>query len=173
MSHHEVYVGVGANLEPERNIRQALELLAAQVDIISISTFYRSDPVGRPEQPPFLNGVLGIRTPLSAPDLKSRVLRPIEERLGRVRTEDKYAARPIDLDILLFDSAIILGQGIQIPDPDIRKRVFIAAPLLELAPDLVLPDTGEPLAAVPCLLEKDRLEPLDSFTQELRARFCP
>lgn len=173
MSRHEVYVGVGANLDPERNIRQALELLAAQVDIVSMSTVYRSDPVGRPEQPSFLNGVLRIRTPWSASDLKTRVLRPIEERLGRVRTEDKYAARPIDLDILLFNSAIILRQGLQIPDPDIRKRVFIAVPLLELAPDLVLPDTGERLAAVPCLLEKDRLEPFDSFTRELKARFCP
>lgn len=173
MSLHEVYIGVGANLDPARNIPLALELLESQVDVVAISTFYRTDPLDRPEQPPFFNGVCQIRTALRAPDLKACVLRPIEACLGRIRTDDKFAARPIDLDILLFNSAIILGQGLQIPDPDVRKRAFIAVPLLELAPDLVLPDTGEPLAALPCLSERDGLEPLVSFTQELRARFCP
>jgi len=122
------------------------------------------------QQPLFLNGVVKVRTGLDALTLKLDVLRGIESVLGRVRTADAHAARTIDLDILLYDSAIIEEPKLRIPDPDIRERPFLAIPLLELAPDLVLPDTGERLAALPCARRRAELIPADDFSGALRER---
>ena len=170
MSDHLVYVGVGSNVEPEQNIPKALERLAAHVSIEAVSCFYRTEPQGRAGQPPFLNGVVRVRTNLDARVLKFEVLRRIESDLGRMRTEDKCADRPIDLDILLFDAAIIDEAGLRVPDPDIRARPFVAASLYELDPGLVLPDSGESLAGLRCLNERESLVPLEEFTESLRER---
>jgi len=165
-----VFVGVGSNIEPEANVPRALERLAQQVRLRAVSTFYRVEPLGRPEQPRYLNGVIRLGTDRDAHALKRAVLGATETELGRVRTEDAYAARTIDLDILLFDDAIIRDAELRIPDPDIRRRVFVAAPLLELAPDLVLPDTGEPVATADCLKDRAALVPVQDFTDALRER---
>ena len=170
MPEHLVFVGIGSNIDPEENIACALERLSRQTAIEAVSTFYRTVPVGRPEQPPFLNGAARLRTTLDAGTLKSEVLRGIESALGRVRTADACAPRTIDLDILLFDSAIIEEPGLRVPDPGIRERPFVAVPLLELAPDLVLPDTGEKLSGLSCARRREGLIPADAFTESLRER---
>ena len=170
MPEHLVFVGIGSNIDPEENIACALERLSRQTAIEAVSTFYRTAPVGRPEQPPFLNGAARLRTTLDAATLKSEVLCGIESALGRVRTADACAPRTIDLDILLFDSAIIEEPGLRVPDPGIRERPFVAVPLLELVPDLVLPDTGEKLAGLSCARRREGLIPADAFTESLRER---
>ena len=165
-----VFVGIGSNIEPERNVLAALELLAAKTDVTAVSMFYRSAALLRPELPAFLNGVAELRTGLDAHALKFDVLRGIETALGRVRGGDSYGSRTIDLDILLYGSAIIDAPGLRVPDPDIRERAFIAVPLLELAPDLVLPGTGERLSELPCAAPRESLIAADAFTLSVRER---
>ena len=177
MAEHQVYIGVGSNIEPEANILNALQLLAQRAQVHAISTFYGSAPLGRPEQPSFVNGVIEVGTGIEARPLKFDVLRPIETALGRVRTEDPYAARTIDLDILLFDDAVIHEPSapdgaLRIPDPEIAARPFWAIALLELAPDLILPGTAMPLAQAPALQGGADLHPLRNFTTMLRERFA-
>ena len=166
----DVYIAVGSNIEPERNIAEALDRLKRYVHIKAISTFYRTAPIGQPEQSAFLNGVWQIDTVRTALALKFGVLRQIESKLGRVRTEDKYAARTIDLDIAVYGDAVINEPDLHIPDPDIRQRPFIAVPLLELAPSLVLPDTGERLSSLAISKASANLETACGFTDSLRAR---
>lgn len=164
------YISVGSNIEPEKNIPEALEKLKKYVRVNAISTFYRTIPVGRPEQSAFINGVWQINAEQTARELKFHVLRQIEAELGRVRTEDKYAARTIDLDIALYGDMVIDDPDLRIPDPDIRRRPFIAVPLLELAPRLVLPDTEESLSSLDIVKATGVLEPVYDFTESLRER---
>jgi len=162
------YIGVGSNIRPEKNIRRALRLLATQVTINAISTFYRTEPVDRPGQPFFCNGVVRIATDIPPAGLKERVLREIESRLDRRRTGDKSAPRTIDLDILLYGDQVIAGNGLSIPDPSIARRPFLAFPLRELAPDLVLPDSGQPLNEVVGAMTAGGMEPLVDFTLAIK-----
>jgi 2-amino-4-hydroxy-6-hydroxymethyldihydropteridine diphosphokinase len=166
----EAYISVGSNIDPEKNIPEALEKLKKYVRVKAISTFYRTIPIGRPEQPAFLNGVWQIDAEQTARELKFHVLRQIESELGRVRTEDKYAARTIDLDIVLYGDMVINEPDLHIPDPDIRQRPFIAVPLLDLAPRLVLPDTGELLSSLDIVRVTRDLEPVYDFIEILRER---
>ena len=100
------FIGVGSNIDPQSNIREALIRLAERVEIRALSTFYQSRPVGPPGQPPFVNGVVAADTDLPPLAVKRDVLRRIEEGLGRVRTTDKYAPRVIDLDLLIYDDMV-------------------------------------------------------------------
>jgi len=140
------------------------------VAVESTSTFYRTMPIGRPEQPFFLNGVWLIKTDKAPEELKFGVLRSIEEELGRIRTQDKYAARTIDLDVLLYGNEVINEPELVIPDPDIRTRSFIAIPLLELNTSLILPDTGEPISSLDIVKSDNELKALYVFTESLRER---
>lgn len=164
----DVFVAVGSNIDPERHILEALGRVKQYGRVTGVSTFYRTEPVGRPEQQSFLNGVWRIETSTSARVLKFDCLRVIEADLGRVRTADKWASRTIDLDIILYGDAVIDEPGLRIPDPEIRVRSFIAIPLLELAPDLVLPDTKECLASVVDHNSSLALRAMRGFTRRLR-----
>ncbi|NLE58671.1 MAG: 2-amino-4-hydroxy-6-hydroxymethyldihydropteridine diphosphokinase [Planctomycetes bacterium] len=167
-AHVDAFIAVGSNIEPERNVARALQFLQQQVRVAASSTFYWTTPVGRLDQPRFLNGVWRVETCLSPSSLKFDVLRDIESKLGRVRTMDKYAPRTIDLDVLLHGRVVLSDPDLQIPDPDIRERPFIVVPLLELAPDLTMPDTGEPIAALVDNRTWARLEPAEAVTERLR-----
>ena len=161
----EVFIGVGSDIAPEENVPAALVRLKRFVKIKAVSTFYRTPPLGRPQDPPFYNGVVLGETGLSPRELKYSVLRPIEEALGRVRTHDRYGARPVDLDILLYGREVVREPDLCIPDPDLKARAFLARAVLELAPDLILPDTGELLAEV---APQSEPEPLEEFTERLK-----
>ncbi len=134
-----VFIGVGANINPEDNILKAVQLLGQQVKLLDSSFFYRSKAAGRTDQPDFINGVLKIATDIPPVRLRFDVLRKIETQLGRVRTDDKNAPRPIDLDILLYGELVKLEEQIRIPDPQLQAYAFVYIPLLELEPGLVLP----------------------------------
>ncbi|MGQ9648805.1 MAG: 2-amino-4-hydroxy-6-hydroxymethyldihydropteridine diphosphokinase [Phycisphaerae bacterium] len=163
----DAFIAVGSNIGPEQNVANALTLLQQQARVLASSTFYWTPPLSRPDQPRFLNGVWRIRTDLSPGSLKFDVLRGIESKLGRARTADKYAPRPIDLDIVLYGRLVLSEPDLQIPDPDIRRRPFIAVPLLELAPDLTMPDTGEPIASLVDQQTAMHLEAAQDVTQRL------
>lgn len=162
-----VYIGVGSNIDPEVNIRKALDLLREHVQIVGVSTFYRTMPIDRPEQESFINGVIEIDSYIQPVELK-HLLRKIETKTGRIRTSDRYSPRTIDLDILVYDDLVISSPELTIPDPDIRNRAFTAIPLCELAPDLIIPGWGEPICVIAKRLEADTMEPLISFTELLR-----
>lgn len=137
-----IAVAIGSNVEPEKNIADALGRLADRVEIVGLSNFYRTEPVGPPGQPPFVNGACAIRTALGPLDLKRTVLRQVEDAGGRIRTADRYAPRTIDLDLLVYGPTVLNEADLELPDPEILDRPFLWLPLLELDPGLILPGTG-------------------------------
>ena len=132
-----VYVSVGSNIEPERHVEAALGLLLRQVCVTAVSTFYCTEPIGRPEQSPYLNGVFELRTDLPASDITPQIQFTVETQLGRVRTEDKYASRTLDLDLILYNDLETGQHRLRLPHPDL-ERAFVAGPIHELLsrPDL-------------------------------------
>lgn len=164
------YIAVGSNIDPARNIATALEHLQQHMDVVDVSTFYQTKPIGRPDQPDYRNGIFVLR---NAPDpliLRDTVLRPIEVKLGRIRSTDSYAARTIDLDIILHGDTVLKNDTMIIPDPDISQRSFIALPLAELAPDLVLPGTDTALNSICARWQLKDLVPDNALTRTLKAR---
>lgn len=162
------FIGIGSNIDPETNVFCAVRLLRRETGIARVSMFYRTLPEGRPEQPPFYNGVVEIETDIPPEKLKHSVLRKIEAELGRVRRHDKYAPRTIDLDVLIYDDLVLDTDGLRLPDPQIRERAFLAVPLCELSPELVVPGSGERVCKIAESLNGDGMTALPDFTQRLR-----
>lgn len=145
---NRVFVALGANINGEHNLREAVRLLALCCRLVAVSPVYETAPVGNTEGPNFLNAAALVETDLTAAELKVRVLQVIERELGRVRTADKNAPRTIDLDIALFgDRVLDLGPR-HVPDPDILCYPHIAVPLAELAPTLPHPEDGRTLQEI-------------------------
>lgn len=155
---YPVLLTLGANIDPARNLRRAVAMLRQNhhLVVIAASPVYASAPVNAAgdiatDQDAFLNAALHITTDYYTPyTLKYVVLRFIEHCLGRVRTADKFAPRPIDLDIALYGDRVLALPDAQItlPDPDILTRAHVALPLADLAPEWVHPVTGQTLAAI-------------------------
>ena len=143
---YPVYLLLGSNIQPEANLEAAIRLLRGQVELHSLSPVWETPAVGS-NGPNFLNLVAEIQTPMEIEALKLQVLRPIETRLGRVRTPDKNAPRTIDLDIIIYDKIIM--------DPNIWRQAHIACPLASLLPDLVEPQTGIPLSRIAARLQQN------------------
>jgi len=142
-----VLVSLGSNINPEHNLKAAVQRLASRFRLRAVSPVYETTPVGKTDQPDFMNAAALVETDLDAAELK-QALQAIEQELGRVRTEDKNAPRTIDLDISLFnDQALEVGSR-RIPDPDILRHPHIARPLADLAPQLRHPETGQTLQAI-------------------------
>lgn len=167
-----VYIGIGSNIDPERNILEAVRQLQCSLHLTSVSTFYLTEPECYPDQPKFINGVVSAETDLSPEDLKFNVLRCIEHRLGRQCGDNKYAPRTIDLDILLYGQLIVQSDNLVIPDPDISNRPFYAIPLCELEPDLVLPGSGIPVCDLAKRFTEHNMTPLPVLTKVLRAELA-
>ncbi len=166
------FVSVGANIEPERNIRAALTALQEQTRVVGSSTFYRTEPIGRRDQPRYINGVWRIETEIPATRIKPVLLRPIEDGLGRVRTGDKCSPRTIDLDLILYDDLVMKDEDLTLPHPDIA-RPFVYFPLVELLAEMRRVQPGGLVSRIERLLPAATPtelpgEPLDGFTEELR-----
>lgn len=125
MKTNRAVVGLGSNIDPEENIRKAIEIIRGEVSLIKASSFVETEPVGLKEQRSFINGALLIETSLGASELKMR-LRGIEAGLGRVRTADKNGPRTIDLDILVWNGGVV--------DDDVYEREFLRSSIRELIP---------------------------------------
>lgn len=146
-----VFISLGSNIEPRvEHLQHARLELGTQVQITRLSSIYETEPWGFSEQACFLNQVIECRVSLSAMELL-RLLKRIECNVGRKPTF-RFGPREIDLDILLYGNQIIDAEDLTIPHPRIIERAFILVPLIELASDLQLPETGlsvkEALAAV-------------------------
>ena len=138
-------IALGSNIEPEANLRRAVEMLACHLPIRGVSRVYASDAVGAPQTPPFLNAAVLVETDLSPTSLRNEVLRPIEAELGRVRGADRNAPRPIDLDLVLYGELVLDDPeaGLVLPDPAIARHAHMALPLADLAPEARHPLSGE------------------------------
>lgn len=142
------FIGLGSNLErPREQLERALRALAELPDcrLGQVSPFYGNPAVGPGKQPDYVNAVAELFTELAPADLLAR-LQHIENIQGRVRTE-RWGARTLDLDLLLYGAEIIDTPTLQVPHPRMRDRNFVLYPLRDLAPDLHFPD-GTPLAAL-------------------------
>ena len=129
------YIGLGSNLgDREGNLRAALQALRdAGVAVLRTSRFIATLPVGKTDQPDFLNAAASLSTDLSARDLLDLLLR-IESSLGRVRAE-RWGPRTLDLDLLLYDEEVIREPDLEVPHPRMHERRFVLEPLAEIAPD--------------------------------------
>jgi len=156
---NRVYLSLGSNIDPEHNLPLAVELLKAYGRVSRVSHVYQSPPLGSVDQPDFLNAAVLLETNLSAHELRQQAIARIETRLGRVRTGNKNAPRPIDIDIVLFNREVATVGQRRIPDPEIRERPFVAIPLAEIASDYVHPETGELLLEIAARFDasKDRM----------------
>jgi 2-amino-4-hydroxy-6-hydroxymethyldihydropteridine diphosphokinase len=138
----EVYVSAGSNVEPEANLRRACRELRRRFGPIRTSAVYRNPAVGfRGDD--FLNLVLSFRSADPPEDVVAELER-LHGLAGRVRGPDAFAPRTLDLDLLLYGTAVI--PGLRVPRDDIRKYAFVLGPLAELAPQLRHPVTGESMA---------------------------
>src|SRR5688500_11861781 len=132
---HQVCLLLGSNIQPEKNIPLAVNLLQKQLTILQASSVWETKAVGS-DGANFLNAALLALTSLEAEILKEQVLHPLEAHLGRLRTRDKNAPRTIDLDILLFDQQLL--------DPGLWQYAYRAIPVSEVLPDYQS-ETGEHL----------------------------
>jgi 2-amino-4-hydroxy-6-hydroxymethyldihydropteridine diphosphokinase len=151
------YVGLGANLgDREATIRRAVALLDAShgIRVTAVSTLRETEPWGPVEQPPFLNGAVEIETELE-PRALLDVLLAVERRLGRTRDGERFGPRTIDLDLLVVEDVTRVEPGLTLPHPRLHERRFALEPLVELAPDLVVPGRGS-AAALLAGLEGER-----------------
>lgn len=150
-----VFITLGSNIQPETNLPRAVAMLRQNdhFALRAVSRVYESPAINaaggvNPDQPAFLNAAVLVENDYYPPvRLKYEVLRFIEQCLGRVRTADKFAPRPLDLDMALF-GVLVRGGLVTLPDPDILTRAHVALPLADLAPDFVHPVTGQTLGAV-------------------------
>lgn len=137
-----VYLGIGSNLGDRRkNLTQALRLISPQAEVKQVSSVYKTEPVGFKEQPFFLNAVCRVSTKLSPVKLLELV-KKIEANLGR-KPSFPNAPRPIDIDILFYESQVIKSHDLIIPHPRLTQRAFVLVPLVEIAPDIIHPENGK------------------------------
>lgn len=140
------YIALGSNLHtPLEQLKRALNALAQlpQTQLMAVSSFYRSKPLGPQDQPDYLNAVVEISTALSPLALLDELQR-IENEQGRVRLR-RWGERTLDLDILLYGDEIIQTERLTVPHYDMHNREFVIVPLAEIAPNLILPN-GQKLA---------------------------
>lgn len=138
------YIGLGSNLDcPERQIRRALEALAElpETRVLKKSSLYRSRPLGGKNQPDYINAVAQLETTLPALALLHH-LQQMESDQGRVRGEERWASRTLDLDLLLYGDGQIRERELVVPHPEIPNRNFVLCPLLEINPDIEIPGEG-------------------------------
>ena len=141
-----VYIALGSNLaNPLHQVQSALNALAElpQTTLIATSSLYRTPPLGPQDQPDYLNAVVALDTDLSAENLLDHTQK-IELEHGRVRKDERWGPRTLDLDILLFGDEIINTERLTVPHYDMKNRQFMLYPLAEIAPELYFP-TGESL----------------------------
>ena len=144
------YVGLGGNLGDRRALLDAaVEALRREpgIEVVAVSSYRETEPVGVVDQPPFLNGAVAVETTLAARELLDRLL-AVERSLGRMREgEERHGPRTIDLDLLLYGAETVDEPGLTVPHPRLAERAFALEPLVELDPALTLPD-GRSLGAL-------------------------
>lgn len=139
---HQLYLSLGTNLGDRlANLRNAIAVLPPEVNPLTRSSIYESEPWGYSDQPVFLNQVIKASTDLE-PLVLLTFLKESEIRLGRQETF-RFGPRLIDLDILFYDNLVLDSATLTIPHSRIAERAFILVPMAEIAPDLLHPVLGK------------------------------
>lgn len=139
-----VYIGLGSNLnDPVMQVKRAVSRLRTLVNsrFIKASSLYQSAPMAAMDQPDYINAIVLLETELSALELLDR-LQDIEQEQGRVRDGERWGARVLDLDILLFGEDEIDTERLVVPHYGLHERLFVLLPLMEVEPDLNIPGRG-------------------------------
>lgn len=142
-----VYIGLGSNLsDPYAQVKLAIIAIEASdgLDVSAVSSIYASKPMGPADQPDYVNAVLALHTTLSPLALLDR-LQSIENQAGRIRKDERWGPRVLDLDILLYNNQVSDSERLTLPHYGMKSREFVLIPLFEIAPELILPD-GESIA---------------------------
>ena len=138
------YIGLGSNLaEPVAQIKSARTAIASitRVQELAFSSLYHSLPMGPQDQPDYVNAVMSVATDLLPMDLL-RCLQSIENEQGRVRIGERWGARTLDLDVLIYSDQEIDLPDLTVPHKGLAGRSFVLYPLFEIAPQLVVPGMG-------------------------------
>jgi len=146
MMENIAYLSIGSNIGNRlAAFHEALQLLDGNewINVIGISSLYETEPVGYTDQDCFLNAVIKVSTSLSPEKLLQTCLN-IEVKLGRKR-EIRWGPRTLDLDILLYNQENIETESLSVPHPRMQERAFVIVPLLELDPDIKLPNVNASL----------------------------
>ncbi len=137
------YLGLGSNIGDKKlYLRKAVEQIAKlpETEVLNTSALYVTKPWGKIDQEDFLNQVIEIETSLPADNLL-KGLQEIEINMGRQRTE-RWGARNIDIDILLYGNQVIHTEELQVPHPYLKQRLFVLVPLVEINENVIFPDDG-------------------------------
>ena len=156
-----VYLGLGANLNaPREQLNNAVLALQAlpHCEFICVSHHYASKPMGPQDQPDYVNAVAALRTTL-LPEQLLDLTQKIELDHGRVRKDERWGARTLDIDILLFGDHIINTERLTVPHYGLTEREFVVYPLLEIAPHTKLPN-GTSLQTITAALALNELQQL-------------
>ena len=140
-----VYIGLGSNLEfPKNQVLSARSEIAGldNVEEKSFSGLYESEPMGPAGQPKYINAAMGVHTSLTPLELL-QALQEIESKHGRVRGPQRWTARTLDLDILLYGDLKLTSGKLTIPHPGLPERAFVLYPLHECDPGLFIPGKGK------------------------------
>jgi 2-amino-4-hydroxy-6-hydroxymethyldihydropteridine diphosphokinase len=135
-------VALGANIgNPRVQMDLAVALLREATEVIAVSSYFVTKPVGGPEQPDYLNAVCILESDLPATDLLA-VLQGIEKSLGRERTV-QWGPRTIDLDLIQYGSLLSAADELELPHPRAHERRFVLEPWFEIEPDAILLTHGK------------------------------
>ncbi len=162
------FLSLGSNVEPQDYLPRAVARLKDVGRVLAVSTAYRNPAVGPLPQPDYVNAAVLVETDLPAQILHER-LHAIEGTLGRRRSQDRYAPRRIDIDLILLGTQVFDDGSLQLPSPMLLKWAFVAVPLAELAPSFRHPITGEKLSVIAERLRPEAcLTPLADLTASMR-----
>ena len=139
-----VYLGLGSNIDAEKNLRLAVGELRRLYGELTLSPVYKSAPVGF-QGPDFLNLVVALETDAAPMEVIDQIER-IHGLAGRSRGPDKFSSRPLDIDLLLHGDMIEPAPPLRLPRRDILDYGFVLRPLADIAPDLVHPVSGRTIA---------------------------
>ena len=140
----KVYVALGSNLgDREAHLIQGAKDIEELQDCsgLVMASLYETEPMGPQDQPDYLNSVCSFDCELEPLDLM-RELKLIERQHGRVQSTERWQARPLDLDIILFGDQSVNTQELVVPHPGLAKRSFVLWPLAELNESLSIPELG-------------------------------
>ncbi len=154
------YLGLGSNVgDRHAHLRAALDLLGEHgVEVEAVSSAYETEPVGEIlDQPDFLNAAARIRTELD-PEALLDVCKAIEVEQGRMLAGPRHGPRSLDLDLLLLGDLEVESERLRLPHPQVTARRFVLVPLLELDPELALPNGRRLADALERLGEGERVE---------------
>ena len=160
----KAWLGLGSNLQqPVKQLKAALNRLGEtdKLEVLRVSSFYRTPPWGDEQQDDFINAVAEIETSLDPVPLL-RVLQSIEDTMGRQREGRRWGPRKIDLDLLLYAEQQYQSTELVVPHPRMSERAFVLVPMCELEAELEIPGLG----AIQQLLEKLDCSGINKLTDE-------